>query len=529
MIYLLTDWQSENTQFDSNVVFNVNKVFQEGKIETKIINTQLSPFLNYFTNQFEFYDSEHFINLMDSVTEQFAISYAPLVMTDLQFPKDWEKTYTRTNVILSKNGDVKAEVFFNSFGFVSQIHYHTSIGKDIQIYSEKGVILSKQFVDLSGRQIEQQIFDEGGQLILTQWSDYVFINKDYQKRFKKETYQNLKEVCIELVNGALTSFNPEEDRILIDGSSEWLMSLVEGFDFPESIIYISTGPTQECISQVKKHLDLLKKGKQIITDNVLFQEEIKKDNTYQSLKNKVRFMPLYPTTLALGESNTFSDEYVYWQIKQVDSLIETILNDFLRKKMIIRELCLIIESEESDDEMRVKNISESFIVKNFKISFNSPEYVLVEQYFEAVKNEELTPSLRDLFNATKRENPEFSRVIEAYLFYKGITFRKKASVQELKEDFQKVRVFIDQRDSKDFLSHSLAVSTGIPILSKERSPYLINNKNGIVFENIEQLIGATETYLVDTDKWNQNLVESVELIENNSADGLVKKWKEALK
>ncbi|WP_369675993.1 hypothetical protein, partial [Enterococcus faecium] len=100
----------------------------------------------------------------------------------------------------------------------------------------------------------------------------------------------------------------------------------------------------------------------------------------------------------------------------------------------------------------------TFIEQNFNVSVTSPEYELVKQYYEALENEEMTTSLRDLFIAAKQEKKRFNIVIEAYLFYRGVTFRENSSVQVLKEDFRKTRVFIDQRIEGEFFSHSLAVS-----------------------------------------------------------------------
>ena len=124
MLYFLTDWSSEPPQLDSNLLFNINTIFQEGGFETKLINTHFSPFLNYYMNKFESYDSNHFISLMDTVTDRFTLNYAPLTLNDLDFPRDWERTYTRGSVLLSKEGIIKAEVFFNLFGFVSQVYHH---------------------------------------------------------------------------------------------------------------------------------------------------------------------------------------------------------------------------------------------------------------------------------------------------------------------------------------------------------------------------------------------------------------------
>jgi len=527
MLYFLTDWSSESPQLESNILFNINTIFQEGGFETKLINTHFSPFLNYYMNKFESYDSDHFISLMNTVTDRFTLNYAPLILNDLDFPKDWERTYTRGSVLLSEEGIIKAEVYFNSFGFVSQVHYPTSLGKEIQVYSEKGTLLTQSSFNSSGEAIEQRIYDEGGQLILTQWGEDVFIEATYQKRFKKKTYKSYKEVCMELLPLALVNFNPKEDRLIVDGTNDWVMSLIEGIEFPESVVYIFSGPSEPCHSQVVEHLSLIENGKAMITDNLRFQAAIEK--VKGPLQSKLYFMPLFPTALRLGESNNFLEGIVYWQIEAFNSQISALFEKFLELKLSTPELCLTLESEKAIDETKVDTHLSYFITKNFEISLSSYEYGLVKQYYEALENEEMTPGLRDLFQVNKRENPMFNRVIEAYVFYTGISFIKSASVDDLKADFKRVRIFIDDRQKYDFLSHSLAVSAGIPILSKTPSPYLVHGKNGLLYEEDEDLVKAVRAYLTDPDLWNQSLVESVEVIENNSAEGLIEKWKEVLK
>lgn len=526
MIYFLTDWQSEQPQFESDIMYNVSKVLQDQNLETKTINTCLSPFINYFINSFEFYNSDHFIQLIESATDRFSLTYAPLTLNDLSFPKEWEMTYTRSSVLFTREGMIKAEVFFNCFGFVSQIRYPTFLGEKIEVYSEKGVLLTQKTIDSSGEVIEQVIFDERGQEILTIWSDYVFIEKAYQKSFKKKNYQTFEEVCIELINLALANFNPKEDRLIIDGTNDWVMSLIEGVDFPESVLYIFSGSTQVCLSKIERHLELIKKGRRIVTDNLQLLEIL--ESTLPLLKNKFYSMPLYPTLLRLGESNNFSETTIYWQIEQFNAPSRALLETFLEMKLKTPELCFIIEGKAEDDGRIFEKDLLNFVSQRFEISFSSPEYELVKQYYEGLEKGEVAPHLRESFQTEKQENPLFSDVIKAYLFYKGISFRKDSSIYSLKKDLGKVRIFIDHCQKQEFFNHSLAVSAGIPLLSKMPSPYLVDGKNGFLYKEDGQLIKGLKYYL-SPDRWNQSLVESVEVIENNRRDKLNEKWKEVLK
>ena len=59
MIYFLTDWNTELEKLESNIIFNTTKLFNTGEIDTKIINLQMTPFLSYYVNRFEFYNSNN--------------------------------------------------------------------------------------------------------------------------------------------------------------------------------------------------------------------------------------------------------------------------------------------------------------------------------------------------------------------------------------------------------------------------------------------------------------------------------------
>lgn len=527
MNYFLTDWEIEFTKLESNTIFNIHKILDDGKLQTKIINTKSYPFSNYFLNRFNFYKSDKFVNIFDIIFDTNQLNYSPLSMKDLKFLDKLEKTYTRNKVILSKNGVIKGEVLFNEFGFVSQIEYYQNGRREVHNYSEKGNILSKKIIDNVVHQTVQEIFDDQGKLILREYGDYLRIGRQYRKYFKQEIYDTFNEVCIELINMFFLNFNPEEDRLIIDGKSLWLMRLIEHFRFPQSIIYVFSGTISDTIPQIENYINIIGKGKQIVTDNFLLKQKI--ISNYPLIERKTKYLPIFSTNFDLGKSNEGLEKYIYWQIKVFDSRIIGLLGRILKMKLTIRELCLIIESEDKDDEIKIDTYSKNFITENFDISFNSSEYDLVKKYYEALKNKKMTAALRDLFQKNYRENTEFSRVVEAYLFYTGITFRKSSSVETLKTDFKMVRLFIDQRKSGDFLSHSLAVSAGIPIFSKIPSPYLINGKNGILYKEDEELLEAVSHYLSDADAWNQSLVESVEIIQNNCSEGLIEKWIEVLK
>lgn len=529
MIYFLTDWRLDKENFERDIFFNVVRTFNESNRKTTVIQTVLSPFLNYFVTQFDFEQKDTIYSLFELIHPRKKFNVTPLCMSDLPFPSYYEKTYTKDKVILSMNGEIKSEAYFNTFGFVSAVHNFSKEGIEISIYSEKGYLLSKEFFNPKGKRVKKQLFDGIGQLILTEWEIGVKISRSYLQYFEYEVYESLASVSVELLNRFLENFNPREDRLIIDGRSSWLLELVKDFLYPESIVYVFSGKIQQNVKNIDDYFHILNKAKSIITDDSRLQKIVHDNNKYRSLRGKLSLLPLYPTELNLGRSNMYAEQYIYWKINQFTREVREVFSKFLRKKLSLDELCLFIDYSTSSDERELQQFLEDFTRQTFEVEISSSEYQLVQQYYEALKNEEMTPHLREVFMDAKKNILNFTAFIDAYLFMEGIVFRCHSSLSEFKEDLSKCRVFLDQRDSVEFFSHALAVSAGLPLIVKQSSPYVFENKNGKILRDYTKFNSAVESYLLDPDLWNQNLVESVEIIQTYSAEGLMNQWEEEIK
>lgn len=528
MIYFLTDWGLETGNLEADVVFNIIETFNEGNKENTIINMTMSPFLNYFINQYDFSKKENIKDLYDSIFEKNNEEFTPFTMNDLSFPKHYELTYTKDEVLLSVNGKIQAKVFFNVFGFVSHVHYFSEEGKEEHIYSEKGYIIQKNFFNSLEKRIKSQFLDKFGQVILTEWENAVEVGPKYLLRFKQIRYDSLKTVHIEMLNTMLENFDPEQDHLILKGTSDWPLDIVQDFTFPERVVYIFPGDSQNNLDKIVKHEEIIGQSQRVIVDDPILKENIEDNPSTLALNEKTKFLPLFPTGFSLGESNTYAEQYIYWKIDDFNSKVQKRLIEFLNTKLEIPDLCLTIESGKGLEEGRIQTFIENFTTETFEIDLNSMEYGLVQKYYEALENEEMTSSLRELFTKTKKTNPYFGRFIEAYHFIKGVEFRYQSHLSLVKQDLNKARVFVDQQEESDFFIHSLAVSAGIPLVLRKKSPYLVDEKNGLILEDESRLVQVVKNYLENRDSWNQNVVESVEVIQEYSAEGLLQKWKEEL-
>lgn len=529
MIYFLTDWHLEIENFEADILFNIIQTFNTYGEETAIVNMSPAPFMNYFTNQFDFKQSEHILGLFDYLIEKRAYISAPLGINDLILPKNYEKTYTNNQVLLSMDGIVKGEVYFNPYGFVSQVHYLLENGKEVDTYSERGFILSKEILNAFSEVKERQFFNELGQLIFTEYPIGVTISSDYLDVFHKKVYDSYKNVCIEMMNNILKQFNPKVDDIILDGTNLALMEIVRGFAYPENIIYVVSGKSQRIVEQISPFIDLFEKSQCIITDNTSVESQIKEVIPSAVINKKVQLLPSYSTVLNLGESNTYREQYIYWKIEHFSLDVKVRLLEFLREKIAAEELCLLIDSKIRTDAGHIQKTVEDFVCQTFEVQLDTSEYTLVQEYYEALEKEEMTQTLREQFTEAKSILPNFINFINAYLFIQGIEFRYHPEVQHFREDLRKTRIFVDQREEEEYFSHSLAVSAGIPLILAKPSPYLIEQKNGVILKESQEVVHAVMDYINNVDLWNKNLVESVEIIQNYSVEGLMLKWRDILR
>ncbi|MFT8498145.1 accessory Sec system glycosyltransferase Asp1 [Leuconostoc pseudomesenteroides] len=528
MIYFLTDWHTDIDRFESNIMLNTIKVLKHSN--SQIINLQAAPFMHYLVNYFGLPSQDNFSDLLDVFLDVPSKNTTPTTLTDLKWLSQYEKYYTNKDVTFSNNGVVKGRVYFNQWGFVSQVEYISSNSREIDIYSHKGYVSSKNFYDAQGEKTKWQVYDEQGQVIFTEYPDCVIIAEAYGQKFSRDIYTNYGDLFLEMLSSVLSDFNPRTDRLIIDAKSPYVSEFLSLFPYLQSLVLIYSGHANSFQEKLSDHFSVVENIKQIMTDNVALIDSIRQESSrkYQHELDNISYLPFYATSLNLGESNSAADQNIYWQVNRLDKIQQETLVTLIEMKLKTPDLCLIVESQYDSDKNVLNQIVSNFVSQYFEINLASDDYQLVKQYHEAQEQSEMTPMLREAYSSAKKDRAIFAQYIKAYLFKKGFRFRYSPNKQQKVIDFNIARLFVDSRDDNEYFSHALAVSAGIPIVSFQQSPYLINEKNGYIVQDSKQLIQTILQYVSDTDTWNQNLVASVDVIEMFGEEELSKKWWEKL-
>lgn len=527
MIFFLTEWQANVKNIERTAMFNIIRLFDEKNIDYKIIGSTLFPFLRYFQNELGLCDRNKVINLLDQ--KQILHEGTPFGMNDLLMPTNVEKIYTKDNVRLVRDGKSWGAVYFNDYGYVSECHVQLKGIKRIDVYSDQGFILYSRYINRNSICEKTEIYDSKGSLLLTETSRGVEVAEHKLREFRQRFYLNMDEIYIELLQDVLSTFNGNKDRLVIDIGNKRLREMARKIT-NEGLIFIQSNSEAEDDQYDMAALleDTRASKNYIISDERGISDKNEKKTKREEALIQKKFIPFFPTHLSLGESNQRLEEYIYWRIDRVDKSVRAIYTRMLEFCLNNGPLSIIVDTLSKKDSQELENILHEFTCEKFQINMKSKEYQLVSEYYEAMDNLEMTVSLQEFFNAEKKKNKELmQQAIDGYLYVRGMSFVYQPEDHELIEKLNCVRIYLEYRAQNRHFVHAHVVSAGIPILSKYDSPYVASGKNGEIIED-KMILEWLATYLINSEKWNTSLVESVQMIEAYGSEKLIEQWRGVL-
>lgn len=119
-------------------------------------------------------------------------------------------------------------------------------------------------------------------------------------------------------------------------------------------------------------------------------------------------------------------------------------------------------------------------------------------------------------------------MVKAIDVYNRIEFRVQPTLLSIRNDFQRTRLYIDISDKYDLQMQSLAISAGIPQITKAKTDFIEDYKNGRITRRISELEPALSYFLENLSNWNNALVKNVTIIEDFSPQIILEKWRQAL-
>ena len=523
MMYFIADLPEDVKSFEKIPLLNMIKNIRNNGLEYKVLLPTLVPFLRYLNSEYKLFDIEQSELIFHHIQNIQLNSGTPLTMNDLDLPNDVEKIYTRNDVLLYKNNEKFGNVKFNRFGFIDQVKYFWKNGSRIDIYSDYGFIISSKLYDESGN-LERRIFyDEQENSIFEIKDEQVNIVDTISENFNKRTYSNIEEIINEFLRKALKDFNLKTDYLVIDISNDYLITLSKNFPFPEKIIFVFYGNFTTRILNKIKQISELTQAKALITDSTLLKRTLDQEHI-NGLNINTHLIPTFSTQLSLGQSNTLRERVIYWQIDNVDKDFKKTFHKMLRYRLKFDDLRLILNViNQNDIEILKKEVVE-FVNNELEINTTSDEFKMIETYFAAELEGQMSIDLKEAFETAKKNIYGFENMITAYSFIHHVDYRFKSLTKINQQDLSISRIYVNFRKTNDAFKESIVLSNGIPFISFQSSIYFKDGKNGNIIKSNNELFDVLSTYLDSNEIWNKALVESVEMINKNSTDQIMSDW-----
>jgi accessory secretory protein Asp1 len=107
-----------------------------------------------------------------------------------------------------------------------------------------------------------------------------------------------------------------------------------------------------------------------------------------------------------------------------------------------------------------------------------------------------------------------------------IFLRKIMTGNDLLKELKDIRLIVDLRHHPDVFTMIAGMSSGIPQIVRQENDYVKHQKNGLVLSH--SLLTDLKYYLEDLDHWNASLVYCYSMIQENTGEKILNKWKEII-
>lgn len=523
MVYFIPHWKNKEEKLDEDRVLNILNLFKENQVPVNLISIEYLPFLRYVLNEYQL-QQVNSLSLFDFLQQVDRKSGFPITIEDLQFPEDVDQIYTPFGITLIRQQQPFGYVRFEKHGFIRQVEYLTE-KRRTEIYDDRGFLSSIIYFDDHMDKVKQEYYNPLGKMVMTEsfGEDPIIELYHHQElRLTVERYRTFAEIFAECINRQLITVALEP--LLID---VWPLGL-EVLDRVKSshpILTILTNEQNIHEYSLAEQEILFLESRFIVTDVAKKRDQlVATQRQWPKSMAKILDIPMYPTRLNLGNSNSVEHLVMYWRnrhpFEEEEFLVQLLTNLLLKESLY----AIMIEINDHEQQLRVEQLQQRLIDNHFNIDSQSKEYQKVVDYLEAKNGRTLSKAQDDAVKELKTL-PIWRQYVQAAETYARIEFKIQPNIEEVQAALATTRVYIDLNEQMQLQKQSFAVNAGIPLILKESSDYVEHLRNGYIVDQITELAEVLPFYMDGLKNWNEALVESVAMIETNSSHNLLKKWR----
>lgn len=504
MITLISNIKSKNYAYD-NVSILASRL-QECRENYVLALINQIPNLTDMKDKLDISNLWYLFDDIQDVNSNFSDN---LFLDNLNISNDWIPVNKDNSVFFYENDVLKQVVELTKTGLVWRVNEYIN-GRKAEVfqYDTRGFLLYS--IDYARQEnYSKTWYDMKGLPVMTLEGEKITIHSKHRHRFKKKAYDSLEEVVIEFLIKKI------ETGLVISKYSKFLEILRGELSEHYRFRYISSRLSETrnvCSTLAENPNDMLVLEKKGEKRKLM---ELNSRVGYQCINNQIRVIPQYTPVFKLGDSNDILEEFIYWHIgdlsqkymkefayriyrlMKINENIRLVLCGTERKLEFFLDAVKMVISSRLDrplTDLEEKTIKELFFHKKVKQSNDSHEN-------ELLKNEILR--ILDLF---------FTVDVTS-----GMASCEMAS---------NTRLFVDTDSYGNQLLQTQAVSLGIPQIVGDSNGFVKQNRNGVIYSNLYDIVNGIEFFNESIMRWNYAVIENMKVIEKNSNDRIVHMWRE---
>ncbi|GBG96355.1 accessory Sec system glycosyltransferase Asp1 [Lactococcus termiticola] len=504
MIYLMADWKAD-TQLDTDRIYHLSQFFTEEKLDHQLVLSGHVPNLLYKLNEYG-YHQDNLIRVFDLLQGVERLSGHPLTIDELDIPSEYDRIYSPFGVMLWHDDRMVGYVIFDDYGFPTRVMFYKEDGaREEHTYDSRGFLSSIFYVNSGNVLVQRDYFDEFGRLR---------IHVDDTGFYLDGLEFPSQEAAVSMMLQAQLA-DGEDENVLISLSDETTLEEIKKLVEASKVKVISILSDKEQVHKVLKHKDV-----EMVIDSRV-------DQLPEALEAG-HYIPIFYPELELGQSSEAPKLEIYAHFSKMEREEFKQLNMLIQKSSAKEDIALFVELEDPSQLDRVELMKREIIETHFDVDMDSDAYKKTEKYIVSKLAKKLFNSDLEAVKPLK-ETAQWPRLVGAVEAGLRINFADKNGLGILESKLDQVRLYLDLSDHYQIYRHAQVVSAGVPLISRHKSDYIRQGKNGIMLpESDLKLEEAIDHYLVNLKQWNEALVEAVDLIEAHHPKDIIKKWKELI-
>ncbi|RXK17614.1 accessory Sec system protein Asp1 [Macrococcus sp. DPC7161] len=442
--------------------------------------------LNYFTDLRTFlYRNQLFEtsywSVFDNIQGFEQLTPKPIDFRDLNWPEGTDFIYTPYTVRAITSESTYSIIHFSQTGYLIWIESYTDKVKTHRyVFDDRGVLSSIVSFNANNEPILLKLMSVDGDVVLTEdiQTGIVTIEEGYRDQFSQVQYQTMPELIEERLKGYLSKLPKAQ---VIAASDERHLAVLNRIISSENLTYSVFTKRNKVISE--QMLDAMLHANHWIVDTQE-NEKLLEQNKPSDL---LRVTP-FNTQMMSGVSSQLYDTYIGVNIDGIEE--QRVLN-------IVDDLVEYVKDNE-----------------RMKITLITREDAYTKQYLNQVIEDINTYFLEqeDNFELFNKEEIEAAKVIKLI----SVPFEN-----DLIKAISEIRLLIDLNQEPDLFLQICCISAGIPQVNSRETDYVLDNVNGMIINNDEDLILALNFYLAVLKNWNKSLAYTMKLTQKYASINII--------